>query len=133
MYFPRINSLAAIVIHSSHLSDNALIHYTNKHIPPGYLCGTVGAEASRWTGGRNSRWCWLINWQVNFHVDNESKSQKDNRESLWPFALPCMQCHLSIAASTTSRNRYTLCQELVNCFHYLGYTFSRPFPIIIIT
>lgn len=27
MYFPLINSLAVIVIHSSHLSDNALIHY----------------------------------------------------------------------------------------------------------
>lgn len=41
-YFPLINSLAAIVIHSSHLSDNALIHHTNKHIPPGYQC--VGVD-----------------------------------------------------------------------------------------
>lgn len=43
MYLPLINSLAAIVIHSSHLSDNALIHYTNKHVPPGYQCVRVAA------------------------------------------------------------------------------------------
>jgi hypothetical protein len=38
VFQPLINSLAAIVIHSSHLSDNTLIQYTNKHVAPGYLC-----------------------------------------------------------------------------------------------
>lgn len=52
MYLPLINSQAAIVIHSSHLSDNALIHYTNKRIAPGYQCGQRRCNASRQTGGR---------------------------------------------------------------------------------
>lgn len=79
VYLPLINGLAPIVIHSSHLSDNALIHYTNKHIHPGYLCVCFFAMLVVKQEAENSRWCWLINWQVNFQMDNESKTLRDGR------------------------------------------------------
>lgn len=68
--------LAAIVIHGSHLSDNALIHSSNKHIAPGYLRVGVAAVPLAKQEAANSRWCWLINWQVNFQMDNESRTLK---------------------------------------------------------
>lgn len=80
LYLPLINSLATIVIHSSHLSDNVLIHHTNKHIPPGYQSVSVVAMLVAKQEAENSRWCWLINWQVNFRMDNESKTLKDGWE-----------------------------------------------------
>lgn len=57
MCVPLINRLAAIVIHSSHLSDNALIHWTNKHIPPGYQRVCVAAALLAKQEAQNSRWC----------------------------------------------------------------------------
>lgn len=57
VYLPLINRLAAIVIHGSHLSDNAIIHSTNKHIPPGYQCVGVVAMLVAKQEAENSRWC----------------------------------------------------------------------------
>lgn len=99
--------LAAIVIHGSHLSDNALIHSTNKHIPPGYLRVCVATLPLAKQEAGNSRWCWLINWQVNFQMDNESRTLKDGREKSRALCSTWMQCHLSITGRTTARSRYT--------------------------
>lgn len=115
MYLPLINGLAAIVIHSSHLSDNALIHYTNKHIPPGYLCVCVVAMLVAKQEAENSRWCWLINWQVNFQMDNESKTLKDGMgEVSGPLLyLGCSAIYLLLAEPQLGAGTHRPCQMFV--------------------
>jgi len=50
MYFFLISLSAAFVIHSSHQSDNKLIHNTNKHGAPSYLRGKFTARLGCGTG-----------------------------------------------------------------------------------
>lgn len=49
-FFFLIRLSAAFVIHSSHQSDNKLIHNTNKHGAPSYLRGKFTAMLGSGTG-----------------------------------------------------------------------------------